>query len=110
MGRDPHLAPPVGMGPVDSHGGTLTALGPMVSRISKLREHVPQAQYGPCLTTPTAPGLGVSGAFPIVSSLDGLTGGHVSHACFSLEAPGPPTHPPSPCLVGLDRVLNAGNR
>lgn len=110
VGRDPLLAPPVGMGPADSGGGTLTASGPVVSRVSKLRECVPQAHSGPCLTTPTAPGLGVSGAFPIVSGLDGLTGGRVSHACFSLEALGPPTRPPSPCLVGLDRVLNAGNR
>ena len=100
MGRGPLLAPPAGMGPADGVGGTLAASGPVVARFSQLRECVPQAQCSPCLTTPTAPGLGVSGAFMIVSSLESLTGGRVSHACFSLEAPEPTPVPPAPAQLG----------
>lgn len=50
-------------GPCGWHRGTLAASDPVVSRPPNFLECVPQAQCSPHLTTPTATGLGVSGAF-----------------------------------------------
>ena len=101
-GQRPLLAPLAGMGPADGIGGILAASGPVVSRFSKLRECVPQAQCSPHLTTPTATGLGVSGAFPIESDQRPRLSRLLLHG-----GPRAPNLSPSPCSVGLDHVLNA---